>query len=510
LVQHRRIDPVVLAVVVAKIGIHLASTLRDNWFRDEFYYLAYARRLDWSYVDHPAFSIAALAALGSLATSLITLRLLTAALGGLCILVAADLARQVQGSTTAMRLTAVALLLSPGFLGLYSFYSMNAWEPLFWLAGAICLILLSDLPADRRWWLLLSLVLAIGLHNKWSMLWFGVPALAVTAVQWGRWPGAFNGWCASIAVIALAALPLVWWQATHGYPTLEFMANAQRLKLVHRGVAAFWLDQLLVFGPLVCLLGLAGSWGCLTKAGMRRRSLPVATAILAVAALLTVTPGARSYYMAPAYAVIVPLGAAVLCSSPLWQRNPVAVGSLLALLALPGVAGAPLALPLLTPEQTATYATALGIQAPREEQTGASALPQHLADRHGWEELARTVAGALESLPPATRASVTIMASNYGQAGALEFYRSRYGLPDRIVSPHNNYWYWAHPEEWSTHFVTVGFPIVGLSQFCDRVVPLAVVQCQWCRPGEDGAVVAYCEYSRREAKTVWQQLRRFL
>jgi hypothetical protein len=181
-VQHRRIDPVVLALVVAKIGIHLASTLRDNWFRDEFYYLACARRLDWSYVDHPAFSIAALAALGSLATSLITLRLLTAALGGLCILVAADLAKQVQGSTAAMRLTAIALLLSPGFLGLYSFYSMNAWEPLFWLAGAICLIRLSDLPADRRRWLVLSLVLAIGLHNKWSMLWFGVPALAVTAV----------------------------------------------------------------------------------------------------------------------------------------------------------------------------------------------------------------------------------------------------------------------------------------------------------------------------------------
>ncbi|MBA2302803.1 MAG: glycosyltransferase, partial [Acidobacteria bacterium] len=42
-------------------AVLIANALTDGYFRDEFYYLACARRLAWGYVDHPPFSVALIA-----------------------------------------------------------------------------------------------------------------------------------------------------------------------------------------------------------------------------------------------------------------------------------------------------------------------------------------------------------------------------------------------------------------------------------------------------------------
>ena len=42
-----------VAVAAATLLLHLVTITGYGWFRDEFYYLACAARLDWGYVDHP-------------------------------------------------------------------------------------------------------------------------------------------------------------------------------------------------------------------------------------------------------------------------------------------------------------------------------------------------------------------------------------------------------------------------------------------------------------------------
>ena len=46
---------------MAVIVLQLATGWRYGLFRDELYYLACARHLDWGYVDHPPLSIVVLA-----------------------------------------------------------------------------------------------------------------------------------------------------------------------------------------------------------------------------------------------------------------------------------------------------------------------------------------------------------------------------------------------------------------------------------------------------------------
>jgi hypothetical protein len=50
------------------------------------------------------------------------------------------------------------------------------------------------------------------------------------------------------------------------------------------------------------------------------------------------------------------------------------------------------------------------------------------------------VAEVYSSLPPDQRAKTAILGSNYGGAGAIDFFGPQYGLPKSISSHQNYYW----------------------------------------------------------------------
>src|SRR5881296_1551874 len=81
------------------------------------------------------------------------------------------------------------------------------------------------------------------------------------------------------------------------------------------------------------------------------------------------------------------------------------------------------------------------LQQPRIENHRLGPLPQLFADQFGWEEMAAVVAGAYNKLPPEVRPKTAIFGQNYGQAGAIDLFGPKYGLPPAI-SGHQNYFYW--------------------------------------------------------------------
>ena len=166
----------------------------------------------------------------------------------------------------------------------------------------------------------------------------------------------------------------------------------------------------------------------------------------------------KNYYLAPAYPILFAAGAiafetisragsgagAVRPVSPfhLFPFLPLFLRWLyVALIILAGAALAPLSLPILSPETYIRYQHALGIEPSKTENQDTGPLPQHFADEFGWEEMTRAVAEVYNSLPPDERAQTAIFANSYGQAGAIDFFGAKYGLP-KAISNHQNYWYW--------------------------------------------------------------------
>jgi len=97
----------------------------------------------------------------------------------------------------------------------------------------------------------------------------------------------------------------------------------------------------------------------------------------------------------------------------------------------------------LPPAAWVRYTTALHLQAGKTETAANGPLPQFYADRFGWDQEAGIVVRAFNSLTPSDKRRVCIFASNYGEAGAIDFLGPRLdpNLPPAI-SGHNNYWLW--------------------------------------------------------------------
>ncbi len=433
---------VVLGVAAAKLVLHLALSNRYGYFRDELYFLDCGRHLAWGYVDTaPLVGLVARIAL-AFGASLPVLRAIPALAGAGVVFLTGALAWRLGGGRFAQGLAALAVLVMPIRLGIDSLFTMNSFEPLFWI-GAACVLVRIVQTGDGRWWLLLGLLLGGGLMNKHSTAFFAVALAAGIILTPLRrhlrtpWP-----WLGALVALLVFAPNLVW-QVRHGFPTLEDLRNVSRTgKNVVLGPGAFVGQQVLVTHPLLVPLWLAGLVWLFRAERGRYRALGW-TFVVFFALMFAFK--AKHYYLAPIYPVLL-AASGVACQSALeaWRVTRGRRWPRLALAALVLVAGAvlaPLTLPLLSPEGYLAYEKALGLTRPQTEVSHEGPLPQMFSDQFGWPELAAEVARIYDALPPQERARAAIFAGNYGEAGAINMFGPRYGLPTAI-SGHQTHFFW--------------------------------------------------------------------
>jgi len=489
-----------LAAAVWLVGAAVAALLllvaaRDGYFRDELYYLMCARQPAWGYVDHPPLAMALLDVwAATVGTSVLALRVVPAVLAGLVAVGAAGLAREMRGQAPAQLLAAVAAGFLPAVLALGSFYSMNAFDLAFWVLAAWLVCRLLDPAADRRLWWALGATFGLGLLNKYSLAFLGVGLGVGLLLSPLRRELLGRRRLLGSLLVVLIVLPHVVWQVQNGWPTLEFMRNAALLKNRAMGPSEFWGEQLLLAHPLFLPLWLAGLGGLLVSQRLRRwRPLGVAFVVIAVSLTFA---RSKPYYLAPAYPMVLAAGSVVVMEwLRRWRRGAGVARMLRA--ALPVVAllvalpVAPLAIPLLTPQDHVRYASALGIAPAPAENNPVGALPQHLADRHGWPELASAVRGVVAALPADERSRTLVVASNYGECGAI----NHWGLPDGVrpaVSGHNSCFTW-WPEDFEPDVVVlVGFSREAAEETFEAVELAAVHRHPWAMPYESDLPIWVC------------------
>jgi hypothetical protein len=218
------------------------------------------------------------------------------------------------------------------------------------------------------------------------------------------------------------------------------LANIKRnQRNVTLSPSAFMGQQILFMLPTALPVWLVGLWYFLAGNG-RRRFRVLGLAYLVSLGVLLASSG-RTYYLLPAYPMLIAGGATAIEHwvsrvGWLWIRPANA-----ALIAATGALLAPILLPLLPPESYIQYTKTLGISQPKLETRRTSALPQLFADRFGWPEMVQTVASAYHAIPASERQRTAIFAQDYGQAGAVDFYGPKLGLP-KAISGHLTYWYW--------------------------------------------------------------------
>jgi hypothetical protein len=315
-------------------------------------------------------------------------------------------------------------------------------------------------------------------------------------------------------------------------------------KNAHVSWLGFIGQQALLIHPLATPVCLAGLWYFLgSREGREYRFL--GWTYLFILLQLLIFRG-RIYYLAPAYPMLFAAGAVAIeswienrarallgprrdrvraplgacqnrvqaplgaCQSivraPLSQNWNWIKTAVLAPLAVGGLVAAPLAMPILPLDTAVSYANFWDVNRVRVEVEPSGKLPQFFADMMGWQHQVEVVASVFHSLSVADQSKAAILARNYGQAGAIEYFGSSYGLP-RPISGHNNYYLWG-PQQYSGEIVvTVGIPIEKLQTLFNHIELAATIQNEYAIPEENNLPVYICREPKLTLLQAWPSLK---
>lgn len=306
-------------------------------------------------------------------------------------------------------------------------------------------------------------------------------------------------------VAILIFLPNLVWMIQHHFPHLEQLANIRRAgRNVELSPLAFIGQQFLFMNPVAAPIWLGGlAWLLAGHPGRRCRVLGVAYLIALVT--LIVTSG-RFYYLGSAYPMLLAAGGVALEA---WLARRRLAWVKLAYAGLVGVSGAilaPMFTPVLEPETFIRYARAIGMSMPQLEHRRTSALPQFFADRFGWREMAEAVAGVYHALPPEDRAKAAIFGQDYGQAGAIDFYGPKLGLPNAI-SGHLTYWYWGPRGYTGEVVIVLGDTREALERLFESVQAAAVVSNPYSMRSQNFTIYVCRKPKRWTLRDIWPRLK---
>jgi len=458
----------------------MAVADRYGWHRDELYYLASSRHLALGYVDYPPLTpLLARLDQAIFPGSLPALRLLAVLAGAGIIVIAALIARELGGNPLTQILAALAVLISPMFVGANILFQTVSFDELVWAVA--CLLFVRQLRgANPREWLLLGLVFGIGLETKYTVIGLGIAiliGLVATSARWHLatpWPWLGFG----LAILLLA--PNLVWQAGHNWDSLAYT-------IAHRGATdgpiAYVLQQLLLAGPQLLPIIVVGVWWLWRDERLRS----AAVTIIAVE-LFFFLVGGKAYYPAPIYPLAYAAGSIWFNEAVRrrWVRRLAVAGAVALTVVL-----LPIGLPILPAKTLADS----GIWKARKD----------FADMVGWPDLVEQVTTVYQRLPLSDRGSVVILASNYGEAGALDLYGR--GLPP-VVSAHLTYYYWAPAHMAPSTLIVVGYPRQRLATlFGDIQQAGTITNSYGLRNEEYGKAIWICRSPLVPLDKAWPRLK---
>lgn len=483
--------PAVLAVAGAFVALELAVAARYGIHRDELYFLACARHLAWGYVDQPPL-VPAVAWLAThvAGTSAISLRVLPALAGGASVVLTALSARELGGGRRAQLLAALAAATSPQLLATFHLLSTAAFDDLCWCALTFVVLRLLR-TCDRRLWLAAGAVAGVGLMAKVNIA-FLLGAVALGLLAGGHARALRTPWLAAGAgVAAVLWLPDVLWNAQHGWPAVSMLSALHRENGGLGAIVGFVPAQVVVVGPVLVVLSVAG----LRHLLRRPLGRPFGIAYLILLAFFTAS-GGKSYYLAGLYYVLFAAGG-VWAEARLARPAGVVPRGWVALMLAGALVALPLSLPVLPQRSLPTGSWEGNVN-------------KDLSATVGWQDLARQLAQTAASLPPAQRAHLVVFAGDYGAAGAVDLYGPAYGLP-HAISGHNTYWWWgpAGARDGSTT-IAVDLPRSYLLTIFSEVTPAGTV----ATPGdvwteERGDPIYVCRGQKVSWAAAWPAARHY-
>ena len=126
----------------------------------------------------------------------------------------------------------------------------------------------------------------------------------------------------------------------------------------------------------------------------------------------------------------------------------------------------------------------------------------------GGGDLERTVAGIYRALPPEDRSRAAIIASNYGEAAAIDVYGRAAGLPPAL-SGQDQYYVWGPRGYDGSVLIHIGGNVDRWRHNCANLEVAGTFGVQFAMPYETAQPIFICRGIRVGLQQAWPHFKRF-
>lgn len=498
------VDVIAWSVAGVVFIVHALVAGRYDAFRNELYFIVCGRHPAFGYVDQPPL-VPLLAALTQAAGDDVWLLRLPAVLAAtLLVPLTVAFARTLGAGRVGAWIAAIAAATSSLAIAITSTFTTETFEPLLWTLTAY-LIARALVRDERRLLIWAGVVAGIALETKYGILvWLIGLAIGIGATSARRLVSR-EFWIGAGCAVAIA-LPNFIWQAANQFPFLEVVRNDNAGNLTGSPLE-FALDQVLGANIVLAPLWLAGVIAPFARAPLaqsrlaRFRFLSIA---FGVSVPLVFATHGKSYYLVGAYPTMFALGAAA-CSA---LAGPLAA-AWMALAVANAALALPLLLPVLSPDGLARFLARAPFRPHPVEVAGIGApLTQVFSDEFGWRELEHKVAAVYRGLPASDRARAAILATDYGEAAAIDVY----GVPDHLppaISEQDQYYLWGPRGYDGSVVIAVNAKPEFWSRICASSTTAATFGVPYAMPYERDRAIVVCRGLPVPLADAWARFKRY-
>src|SRR5579872_3803750 len=302
-----------MLIALAAILLHALTNSHYGFHRDELATVDDARYLAWGYVAYPPMTpFIARVAFALFGPSLVGLRFFASLAQGLAIVLTGCMSRELGGERTAQVVAALAMAIAPVSLAAGALFQYVTFDYLWWVLAAYFVIRLLN-SENPRWWLAIGAVIGLGALTKYTVVFLAagitVGVVLTPARRYLKSPWLWGGVALSLAIF----LPNAIWQIRHDFISLDFLSSIHARDIRIGRTKNFLIEQLFVpANPFTIPIWLTGLGYYFSRPGKSYR--PIGW-MFVVALVLFFGAHGRSYYMAPAYPMLLAAGAAA------WERR---------------------------------------------------------------------------------------------------------------------------------------------------------------------------------------------
>jgi hypothetical protein len=484
---------ITISLVLIKLTIHFLTGTIYELHRDEMLYFAQGLHLSFGYISTPPFiGFLAFVVQEIFGYSEFGIKLFPALAGAASIVIIALFIKEFGGKNLALIIACIGYLVSGAFLRSNSLFQPVSFDQFFWFLSSYLVFKMIN-RGNPRIWMWIGLVFGLGFLNKYSIVFFVFAIITALLISEHRKLLRSKYFLFGILIGLIIITPNLIWQHYHNWPVVHHMVLLQQTQLINVSVFGFLADQIMMCVPAI-FIWLPGLFIILFLRREKKHRFISYTFILVLSVILLAR--GKSYYTLGAYPMLMVAGGYVL--EKYLNKRLVYINYFILLIALSlSLMALPLELPYASFEKVKKYCDPQTGIPQRWEDGKLYPVPQDYADMTGWKELAGIVAKAYNQLDDSEKKRCIIYAENYGQAGAIQFYGHRNGLPDPI-SFSDSYLLWAPDSISNGPFIYINDEVGDMDELFNSYPEIGRVNNEYFR--ENGIMVLLCTNPKEQWK----------